>query len=57
MTANFEKLRSYFNCLAELEASTNSKSGNAMRDAESLRELLKKNALLLGLELNKNKSI
>ena len=52
MTENFEKLRAYFDCLSELEA-----SNGGYRDTDSLRDLLKRNSLLLGIEQNKNKSI
>ena len=50
ITANFEKMRSHFNCLSEIEAQHGS-----LTDNDKLREVLKQNAFLLGLESCKNK--
>ena len=50
LTANFEKMRSHFNCLTEIEAQHGS-----LTEKDKLREVLKQNAFLLGLESCKNK--
>ena len=52
LTENFERMRSHFNCLKSLETSHGSLS-----DAERVREVLRQNSFLLGLEQNKNKGI
>ena len=51
VTLNFEKMRAHFNCLAEIEAQQGDLTNNAL-----LREVLKKNSFLLGLEACKNKN-
>ena len=51
LTSTFEKMRAHFDCLAEIEASHGSLTDNAR-----LREALRQNAFLLGLEACKNKS-
>ena len=52
LTENFERMRSHFNCLKNLEASHGSLS-----DPDRVREVLRQNSFLLGLEQNKNKGI
>ena len=51
LTSNFEKMRAHFNCLTELEA-----THGDMSNTGRLREVLKQNAFLLGLESCKNKN-
>ena len=52
MLANFEKMRRHFNCLSEIET-----THGALTDPERLREVLKQNSFLLGLESKKIKSL
>lgn len=51
LTSNFEKMRAHFNVLTELEA-----ANGGLSSTDSLRDVLKKNAFLLGLESCKNKN-
>ena len=51
LTSNYEKMRAHFNCLAEIEAQQGDLTDNGR-----LREVLKKNSFLLGLEACKNKN-
>ena len=52
ITSNFERMRTHFNCLAEIE-----KTHGSLIDSDRLREVLKQNTFQLGLESNKNKNI
>ena len=51
LTANFEKMRAHFNCLSEIEPSHGNLTG-----PDRLREVLRQNSFLLGLEACKNKN-
>lgn len=48
-----EKLRSHFDCLKEIEAMR----GGKLTDASALRDVLRSNTFLLGLEVAKKKSL
>ena len=48
----FERMRAHFNCLNELEA-----TNGDLNNSEKLREVLRLNSFLLGLESSKNKSM
>ena len=52
VTKNFEKMRTHFDCLEELKR----EHGN-LNNGARLRELLKHNSFLLGLEHHSNKSL
>lgn len=52
LNENFEKMRAHYDCLTEIEAS----HGN-LTNPSNLREVLKRNSFLLGLESNKNKQM
>ena len=51
LAANLEKMKAHFDCLSQIEALHN----GSLTDAPSLREALKQNSFLLGLEANKSK--
>ena len=51
LTQNLDKMRTHFTCLTELENNIGD-----LQSAARLREVLKQNCLLLGLEANKNKN-
>ena len=53
LNENLEKMRTHFDCLRQIEA----QHGGNLNDPQTLREFLKRNCFLLGLETNKNKSI
>ena len=51
LTSNFEKMRAHFNCLSEIET-----THGVLTDNARLREVLRQNSFLLGLEACKNKN-
>ena len=52
VSANFEKMRAHFNCISELEA-----THGDLSNVNVLREVLKQNNFLLGLEASTNKNM